>query len=314
VSRPPARFLALGEGLVEIAVGEGGGEPMLACGGDAANVCVMAASLGAEARLAGRVGNDALGRMLIAGWRRAGVDVTAVRSDPAAPTGLYVNEAGERGHRFTYWRAGSAGSRLCPADLDPATLEAVDAVVVTGVTLAVSASSAEAAAVAAESARERGARLVCILNHRPALGGDPEALAGFAARSEIVIGSRDDAGAVFGSGEPATVHAAIGADSELVLSDGGRPAVAISGEGAWSQPVPAAPLRNAGGAGDAMAGAYLWARLRGEPISQALAWGVAAATLSVRRIGCASAYPSQAETLAALQALPAAARIEGAAA
>ena len=309
MSRPPARFLALGEGLVEIAVGDG--EPILACGGDAANVCVMAASLGAEARLAGRVGDDALGRMLIAGWRRAGVDVTGVRSDPAAPTGLYVNEAGERGHRFTYWRAGSAGSRLRPADLNPATLEAVDAVVVTGVTLAVSASSAAAALVAAESAWERGGWLVCVLNHRPALGGDREALAALAARSDLVIGSRDDAGAVFGSGEPDAVRAALAADSELVLSDGGRPAVALSGEGAWSQPVPATPLRNAGGAGDAMAGAYLWARLGGEPIPRALAWGVAAASLSVRRVGCASAYPGHAETLAALRALPAAVRVEG---
>jgi 2-dehydro-3-deoxygluconokinase len=311
MSRPPARFLALGEGLVEIAVGDADAEPMLACGGDAANVCVMAARRGAEARLAGRVGDDALGRLLLAGWRRAGVDVTGVRSDAEAPTGLYVNEAAGRSHRFTYWRAGSAGSRLSPADLEPASLEAVDAVVVTGVTLAVSATSAAAAAGAATAARERGAQVVCVLNHRPALGGDSGALAEFAARSDIVIGSRDDAREVFGSGDPASVRAALASGPELLLSDGGRPAVALDGERAWSQPVPETPLRNAGGAGDAMAGAYLSARLRAEPIPRALAWGVAAATLSVRQPGCASAYPSRAETLLALESLRATALEEG---
>ena len=49
-------------------------------------------------------------------WRSRGVDADGVRPDAGAPTGLYVNETvGDGGHRFVYWRTGSAGSRFAPA-------------------------------------------------------------------------------------------------------------------------------------------------------------------------------------------------------
>jgi 2-dehydro-3-deoxygluconokinase len=54
---------AVGEGLFEIGVDEGNEGPLRrGYGGDVANVCVMAARAGIGARLATRVGDDALGR------------------------------------------------------------------------------------------------------------------------------------------------------------------------------------------------------------------------------------------------------------
>ena len=91
-----------------------------------------------------------------------------------------------------------------------------------------------------------------------------------------------------------------------MLTDGGGPALAVGDGGAWLQPVPSADVRNAAGAGDALAGAYLAARMRGEALAPSLAWGVAAATLSVRHDGCALGYPTEAETAALLAQLPAA--------
>jgi 2-dehydro-3-deoxygluconokinase len=297
----------IGEGLAELALGAAPGEVVLGFGGDASNVGVMAARLGTPVRLAGRVGGDELGRRLRAFWAANGIDASGVHSDTDAATGLYVNEpAADGAHRFVYWRGGSAGSRLAPADLNPRLFDGLSLLVVTGVTLAVSRSSALTARHAAQLARTAGAEVACVLNHRPALGGDAGELAAFARTSDRVIGSCEDALVVFGSADPAHLRARIAGPRELVLSDGGSPAVAFDGAAGWRQPVPAVTVRNAGGAGDALAGAYLAARLRGEDVPRSLAWGVAAASLSVARDGCAAGYPSVEEVLAQLRELPAA--------
>jgi len=56
-------------------------------GGSAANVCVVAARLGAASRFVGQVGDDPTGRWLVDGLRAAGVD-TAVRA--AGRTGSVI--------------------------------------------------------------------------------------------------------------------------------------------------------------------------------------------------------------------------------
>jgi 2-dehydro-3-deoxygluconokinase len=296
---------AIGEGLAEISLSAESDETVLGFGGDAANLCVMAARLGAAARFAGRVGDDELGRRLLAFWRSRGVDADGVHCDPGAPTGLYVNESVAGEHRFVYWRTGSAGSRLGPADLAPAFFDGLDALVVTGITLAVSRTSADAAHRAVAHARERGARIVCVLNHRPALDADVVELAQTARASDVLIASREDTQTVFGTRDPAQLGALLApGPAELVLTDGGAPALALGDGEAWLQPVPSADVRNAGGAGDALAGAYLAGRLRGETVERSLAQGVAAASLSVEREGCASGYPSADEVASALRELP----------
>ena len=60
-------------------------------------------------------------------------------------------------------------------------------------------------------------------------------------------------------------------------------------------PAPSVEAVDAAGAGDALAGAYLAARLRGLDPAEALRRGVAAAALSCRGFGCALSYPPAAE-------------------
>jgi 2-dehydro-3-deoxygluconokinase len=293
---------AIGEGLAELALGPGPDAAQLGVGGDAANVCVMAALLDQPARLAGRVGDDGLGSRLLAFWAARGVDVSGVRRDPQAPTGLYVNEpAHGHGHRFTYWRRGSAGSRVSPDDLDERFFEGLGALVFTGISLAISPSAALAVRRGIDEARARGARVCCVLNHRPALGGDTSELAELAAASDVLIASAEDVAAVFAD---ESAVAALG-PPEVVLTDGARPVLGVAEGAAMRQPVPSVDERNAAGAGDALAGAYLAARLRGHAPSVGLAWGVAAATLSVQRDGCATSYPSREETMEVAARLPA---------
>ena len=305
---------AVGEGLVELALTPESTEARLGVSGDAANVCVMAARLGLRARIAGRVGHDPLGERLVRFWAKQGLELDAVRRDPAAPTGMYVNEPGPNGgHRFSYWRTGSAGSRLQATDLPDSWFDDLGVLVVTGVTLAVSASSAEAAARAIKLARTRGIPVACVLNHRAALGGGIEQLAGLARASNIVIGSLDEANAVFGTTDWAGLRTVLRpGPSELALTDGDRPAVVVDGSRATQQDVPAVAVRNAAGAGDAFAGAYLASRLLGRSPTASLAWAVAAASLSVQEHGCAASYPDLEQTASVVPGLPPPERLDAA--
>src|SRR3546814_1757188 len=86
-------------------------------GGDTSNCAIAAARQGARVAYVSAVGDDSFGRELRALWRREGVDDGAVRSDPAAPTGLYIITPSPAGRDFAYYRAGSAASRYRPEDL-----------------------------------------------------------------------------------------------------------------------------------------------------------------------------------------------------
>lgn len=290
---------AIGEGLFEIGLDASGGDEQLGCGygGDAPNVAVMAALAGGDARICGRVGDDALGRLLLAFWRRRGVDVRFVVTDPAAPTGIYVCEASPAGHRYDYHRSGSAGSRLGPNDVTPELLGGVGIVHFTGITLSVSSTAADAAHAAAELARATGARVSFAVNYRPALAPSVETLLAAARSADIVFVSHDEAEMLVGENEPVRIADAIsvGARTELVVTSGSRGATVLA-DGAWtSVPAPAVTVVDAGGAGDALAGCYLAERSRGRSPEDALRVGIIAASLSCTRRGCAASYPERHE-------------------
>jgi 2-dehydro-3-deoxygluconokinase len=291
----PNALATLGEGLVELRAGRGQDKLEIGFGGDAANVCVMAARAGTPARLGGRVGTDPLGTRLVAFWRAAGVDTHWLLSDPEAPTGLYLNEpAPGGGHRFAYWRTCSAGSRLAPGDV-PATsfLAGAGMLLVTGVTLAISASAAAAAAELAAQARAAGLPVAFVVNHRPALAPEGDLLRRWASECDILLLSDEDAAALPGIDEGTRA-------GEVVRTAGGAPAVLRwAGEEHRCAPAPVAVV-DAAGAGDALAGTYLASRLAGMAPPDALRRGVAAASLSVGRLGCAASYPSGPEIAAAL--------------
>jgi 2-dehydro-3-deoxygluconokinase len=293
----------VGEGLAELGLEP---EPELTVtlgfGGDVANTAVMAAMLGTPARIAGRVGDDALGRRLVAFWESRGVDVAHVVMDAHAPTGIYVNERGAEGlHRFDYHRRQSAGSRLEPGDVRDAFFDDLGALHLSGITLAVSPSARNAAIEAAERARSRGAVVSMAVNHRPALGGDVAGLRRAAVAADIVFVSAEETAAVFGT-TPERVADALPGAAEIVVTDGGRGATLFRSGGAWALPALEVDVVDAAGAGDALAGAYLAARLAGTEPRHALRRGLVAASLSCRARGCALSYPAAAAVEEAVRA------------
>ena len=286
---------AVGEGLFEIGLDKGDSGPLRrGYGGDVANVCVMAARAGIGARLAARVGADALGRALLAFWDAEGVDVGHVQIEASAPTGIYVNErTSGNAHRFDYHRRGSAGSLLAPEDIAPAFLNGLAVLHTSGISLAVVGA---ATAAATERARAAGALISFAVNHRPNLDGDPEAVLAAARGADVVFISAEDAELLLETSAIEEVREALGHDpSELVVTLGANGAAIAAGSEVLTIRAPAVDAVDAAGAGDALAGAYLAARIRGLDAEPALRRGVAAAALSCRAFGCALSYPAGAE-------------------
>jgi ribokinase len=128
-------------------------ETRTSAGGQAANVAAWVAGLGGEARCVARRGDDPPGLWL-------GAALTALRVDVVGPvagrTGVVVSLVAPDGERTMASDRGTA-TELSPDDLDPDWF-ACDALHISGYALMASPIDA-AAALAAELARERGARL-----------------------------------------------------------------------------------------------------------------------------------------------------------
>jgi 2-dehydro-3-deoxygluconokinase len=288
-------ILVIGEGLYELGLDDDGGELREGFGGDAANTAVMAATMGAHARIVGRVGDDALGRRLLAFWATRGVGLDDIILDPSHPTGIYVNRRGADGdHRFDYHRTGSAGSSLDEADVERPRIDDVAFTHFTGIGIAISQTSARACSALVRRTRGAGGRISFAVNVRPGLAPSLGTLRDAAAAADVVFFSREDATLLYG-GVDAAVEALSTTADELVMTDGGNGATLYTQGATLHQPPPAVEVLDAAGAGDALAGAYLAARVRGETESTALAEGVVAGTLSCRSFGCAASYPSRAD-------------------
>ena len=85
-------------------------------GGKGANQAVGAARLGARVALVARVGKDSRGAAVIRALRAEGIDVTHVREDPSAPTGVALCQVGGSGEKQILSAAG-ANARLTAADV-----------------------------------------------------------------------------------------------------------------------------------------------------------------------------------------------------
>ncbi|SEM69380.1 sugar kinase [Nonomuraea pusilla] len=147
----------------------------LGLGGAESNVAIGVARLGAGAAWIGRVGADEFGDLIRATLAGEGVEVHAV-TDHEAPTGLMI-----KGRRTAdlvdvrYYRRDSAGSRLSPADLDPALLRSARVLHVSAITPALSPSARAAVRHAVSEARAAGVAVSLDVNYRAALWSPDDA-------------------------------------------------------------------------------------------------------------------------------------------
>lgn len=237
-------------------------------GGSEGNTAIGLVRLGSRCVWISRVGDDEIGRAIIETTRGEGVDVRAV-VDPEAQTGLMYRTRRLPGHTsVVYYRAGSAASRLTPADVDPELLRGAAVVHVSGITPALSASAAETIDYCVDTARAASVPVSFDVNYRSRLWGPEaaDALRKLARRSDIVLAGGDEAALITGETELESQLAVFGewGVSEAIVKRGENGASAlIRGERFDAAGVPIEVVDTVG-AGDAFTAGYLHGWLAGD--------------------------------------------------
>jgi len=257
--------------------------------GAASTGAIGLARLGHRAGWIGRLGTDPLGSLVVNGLRAEGVDVSGVRRDAEAPTGLLLREHRTADRvRVSYYRRGLAGSRLAPEDVPSERVAAARVLHVTGITPALSETAARAVGQAVDVAASAGVTVSLDLNYRSALWTRAEAaptLRALAERADLVFGGPDEIALVFdgpdekastvgaGDGEAldllAERLAALG-PSEVVVKLAADGARAYAGGDRATVAARRVTVVDPVGAGDAFVAGYLSGLLDGLPLQARL--------------------------------------------
>jgi 2-dehydro-3-deoxygluconokinase len=302
-------IVALGEAMVEF--NQTQADPPLylqGFGGDTSNAAIAAARAGAQVAYLTRLGTDRWGDRLMDLWQSENVNTQAVLRDAHAPTGMYFVSHDAQGHHFSYARAGSAASRMQPADLPSwqAAIEHSRWLHLSGISLAISASACDTALAAMQVARTSGTRVAFDSNLRLSLWPLARAQACInhaIGLCDLFLPSLEDIKALTGLTEPDAIvdwcHAQ-GA-RHVVLKLGAQGAIASDGQTRQRVPGRAVHAVDATGAGDCFAGNLLARLSQGDDVWSATTYANAAASLSVQGYGAVAPLPRPDAVLKSLQ-------------
>lgn len=296
------RFVAVGECMIELF----SEDPVpidraerfrCSFGGDALQAAMTVANLGTPSAVATVLGDDPFAEPLLSWFERSGIS-THVVVRRTGFTGLYLISLDGTGERsFAYYRKGSAASTIDAADV--AWSEAPEAVLVSGITQAVSESSRRAALEAARRTREAGGLVVFDVNYRSRLWEDDAAKAREAFEEilplcDVIRASAPEETTIIAD-EPNAARAARSlttrGPSIAVVGCGAGGAVVASGGSVEKIAPPSVECVDTTGAGDALTGGFVHGLLAGLSPTDAARVGVAAGSFTVTRRGGGPAIP-----------------------
>jgi ribokinase len=263
-------------------------------GGKGANQAAAASALRPDVAMVGRVGDDPAGLSLIADLKSRGVDVSAVRTTIAVPTGMATVAVEQPSGENLIVVAPGANHALRPDDVD---IPAVRAATVLLLQLEVPLDTVHAAAAAATG--------TVVLNPAP-----PTALpADLLDRVDVLVPNEWELSQL--AGEPARRYepdelvgmARRVTGGDVVVTVGARGALVVprAGEPVMIAPPAVTPVDTTG-AGDCFCGALCVALADGRNLLAAARYAVAAAALSTTGVGARGMLPDQAAVNAALAA------------
>ena len=278
-----------------------GGTVGLSVAGAESNVAIGLARLGHSVRWIGVTGADELGELVRRTLRAEGVDLSLARVDPDARTGLILFEARIRDiSRVSYYRTGSAGSRLGPQDVAPAFAAPARMpriLHVTGITTGLGDRPYAAVREAVNAARAAGA-LVCLdVNYRHRIWPVDRAAAALRPllpSVDLLVASDDELSVMSDDPDPVTALRAVGV-SEVVVKHGERGATSHSAQGSVHRPARTVPVADTVGAGDAFVAGLLSATLDHLDVPGRLERAVATGAFAVATYGDWEGLPTRAE-------------------
>ena len=160
-------------------------------GGADSNVAMALVRLGHDVGWFSKLGNDEFGRYVQNAIRAEGVDVSRVRFDEEASTGILFKERfNSENPNVYYYRKGSAASKFCIEDLDLEYIKTAKIIHITGITPALSESARDAVFKVIEIAKKNGITISFDPNIRLKLWSLEEAkpvLLDIAKKSDIIL-------------------------------------------------------------------------------------------------------------------------------
>jgi 2-dehydro-3-deoxygluconokinase len=229
--------------------------------------------------------------MLLELWKAEGVGTGHVVVDRDAPTAAYFVTHGPNGHVFSYLRAGSAASRLSPADLPD--LDSASVVHASGISMAISQSACDT--VLAAFARAKG-KISFDSNLRLRLWPLERArrmIGQAAGMADYFFPSIEDARQLSGAqSEDQNLEWAHGLGAKTVFLKLGPDGVLVS-DGKRREKIPGLKVKavDATGAGDCFCGAALARIVAGDSIWEAARYANAAAALATTGFGAVDPLP-----------------------
>ncbi len=296
-------IIALGEPIVEMsAVDEGGldkaGTFKAGFGGDASNFAIAAARAGARVGFLTRLGDDDFGDAFMDLWKREGIDASFVARDKDANTGLYFITRREGTHAFTYFRAGSAASRMTPEYLPGDYIAKAKLFHASGITQGISTSACDTAFAAMALAREAGALVSFDPNLRPALWPTARARAAIheaMSMADLVFPSLEDARVLTGLEAPEDIaRFYMDMGPKLVALKLGADGALLAKNGEMTR-YPAFPVEtvDCSGAGDAFTGTFTANYVAGADLETCMRRALAAGALTTAGLGCVAPLPTR---------------------
>ncbi|PSJ21628.1 5-dehydro-2-deoxygluconokinase [Halomonas sp. ND22Bw] len=288
-------------------------------GGSSGNMAYGTARLGLKSAMLSRVGNEQMGGFVREELERAGVDVSALQTDPDRHTGLVLLALKDRdSFPLLFYRHDCADMAIDAEVIDPAFIARAKALAITGTHLSTE-TTGRACRKALDAAAEHGVKRVLDIDYRPVLWGlttpgDGETrfiadesvttdLQQWLGDFDLIVGTEEEFHIAGGSTDTLASLRAVRrvSDATLVCKLGALGCVVFEGEiteriedGILVEGVKVEVL-NVLGAGDAFMSGLLRGWLRGESWETCATYANACGALVVSRHGCAPAMPTEEE-------------------
>ncbi len=282
-----------------------GGKFVCNAGGKGANQAVAAARLGGETAMVARVGNDMFGMQAREGLEKEGINVSCVKLDDAAATGIALILVDEKAENLISVASG-ANENLSPADVDEAEaqfqmISGADILVVQLET------PMETLLHTAELAEKFSVPL--ILDPAPApKNGLPDALV---SRLSVLKPNETEASYITGvdvhdlktAAEAAKILHVRGVKQVIITL--GRDGVLVSDGDSEPVHLPSISVEavDSTAAGDAFSGALACGLSEGKSLLDAAKFAIVAAGLSVAKLGAQQSMPTRKEVEERIQNL-----------
>jgi len=261
-------------------------------GGKGANQAFAVGRLGGQARMIGRVGDDAFGERLRSSLSSAGVDVSGVMSTPGESTGVALILVETGGQNQIVVAAGANG-KLSPDDVHAELQRAPGRYLLLQL---------ESPLDAVEAAARRGrlCGMSVILDSAPAMPLSSSLLSNIdvltpnESEALILLGDRGDHIPL--DQAPAVCTRLLGLGPSCIMLKMGERGVWLA-ERRQSRhfPAPRVEALDTTAAGDTFNGALVTALAEGKRLENAVGFANCAAALSVTRLGAQSSVPSRQE-------------------